>query len=254
MATAPKPGAKPVAIPKSGYEKWLDTIKSAEGNAAWDSLDCDIQETVNAYNAHLSGKAGYLPLDWLMIKAMAWVETGAASAHWADRPMQIGNKGDPGLDALLDGKEGGDLIMPPAIQKSLTADLAGKNPKYNIQAGIGYLLMKTAKFGYETVYDSDQKIYEIEVRNGDSFYKIAKENGTVVKVLESMNPGVGALRLRMKLRYRKATVQKAIQGWATISTSFIAKQYNGNRDPEYSKKLDYVLEIFKKRKLTPCPK
>lgn len=142
--------------------------------------------------------------------------------------------------------------MPPTIAKDLTVNLAATNPEANFQAGIGYLLMRLAKFGYETVYDPSNKEYKVRVKRNDSLFKIAKENGTTVKVLESMNPGIGLLRLDMELRYRKAAVEKAIQGWLPVNTTNIAQKYNIG-DPEYSRKLDFVLPILKNRPFIVCP-
>ena len=59
--------------------------------------------------------------------------------------MQIGNPGDPGLKALLGNKEGGELIVPLFIPR-LTEALAGMTPQSNIRSGVGYLLMRMAKF------------------------------------------------------------------------------------------------------------
>ena len=94
------------APPKSGLEKWQDGLNTAVGNAQWNAWDCEIQLAVNEYNRHLAGTAGYVPLDWQLIKAMLWVETGADNAEWKTKPMQIGVPGDPGLASFLSDKEG----------------------------------------------------------------------------------------------------------------------------------------------------
>jgi hypothetical protein len=105
---------------KSGFEKWKDDIAKAVGDARWDSHDCEIRVAVGEFNRHLNGVAGYSPLDWQIIKAMVWTESGAAHAEWHTKPMQIGVPGDPGLASFLSGKEGGDLILPAGWKGKLT--------------------------------------------------------------------------------------------------------------------------------------
>lgn len=94
------------APPRTGFEKWQDGMRAAATDASWNAWDCEIQRVATLYNRHLSGTAGYVALDWQMVKAMVWVETGAHHPEWKTRPMQIGNAGDPGLASFLSGKEG----------------------------------------------------------------------------------------------------------------------------------------------------
>ncbi|MET1530396.1 peptidoglycan-binding protein [Burkholderia sola] len=158
-----------VQVPsKTGFEKWQDGIDKAVGDTRWDSWDCEIRMAVDEYNRHLSGIAGYRPLDWQLIKAMLWVESGAADSEWNSKPMRIGVSGDPGLASLLSGNEGGDLILPPAWKGQLTMGSVRSMPAHNIRAGIGYLLMKTAHYEYRSVSNADVKIYEVIVKPGDS--------------------------------------------------------------------------------------
>ncbi|MFH5252883.1 peptidoglycan-binding protein, partial [Burkholderia semiarida] len=71
---------------------------------------------------------------------MIWTETGGPTkTAWRLNPMQIGNPGDPGLAALLSGKEGGELVMPPELQRVLTVLSAASSPQMNIRAGVAYL-------------------------------------------------------------------------------------------------------------------
>ncbi len=130
-----------VAKNKTGFEKWQDGINKAVNNSKWDYWDCEIQRTVMAYNRHLARSAGYVSLNWKLIKAMVWVEMGANHSEWCFRPMQIGVKGDPGMKSFLFGKEGGALILPPVWKTILTADSVRTNPENNIRAGVGYLLI-----------------------------------------------------------------------------------------------------------------
>ena len=90
--------------PKTPFEKWKDTINAARSDSSWNEYDNIIQQTVSAYNTHLAESPAFTRLDWKVIKAMVWTESGGPSnPAWKARPMQIGNQGDPGLDALLSG-------------------------------------------------------------------------------------------------------------------------------------------------------
>ena len=238
--------------PKSGYEKWQDDIDGAAGDAKWHSYDCEIQMAVNEFNHHLSGQSGYRPLDWQLIKAMMWVESGAAKPEWKSRPIQIGNHGDPGLRALLSGKEGGDLILPPSWQGRLTTGSVGTIPSYNIRAGSGYLLMKMANFAIKSVPDADTKTYDITVKAGDSLDKIAGAQGSTVEMMKKLNPTAHVLRVGQVLKYQKATKKKVITGWKPVTTSSIATYYNGGGDSMYAKKLDYALSVIRKGAAAVC--
>jgi LysM repeat protein len=208
---------------------------------------------VNEYNRHLSGTAGYMPLDWQMIKAMVWVETGANNSEWNSKPMQIGVVGDPGMTSLLSGKEGGDLILPPALKGRLSTGSVRAIPAHNIRAGVGYLLMRLANFEYRSLLGADSKVYEVAVKPGDSLDKIAKVQGSTVDTLRKLNPTAAVLRPGQVLKYPKASVQRVISGWKTFSTLSITLRYNSmRRDPNYAKKLDYALLLVRKAKAALC--
>jgi LysM domain len=240
--------------PKTGFEKWKDTIDAAAGDPRWDGHDCEIRAVVNEFNLHLRGQAGFVALDWQLMKAMAWVESGALHAEWSRKPMQIGVVGDPGLASFLGGKEGGDLILPPAWRKRLTTATARTLPAHNLRAGIGYLLMRLASFDFRSVDDADTRIYEVKVKPGDSLDRIAKAQGTTVEVLRKFNPDAsGILRPGQVLKYRKASIRQVIISWRVASTTTIALRYNGGGDPNYAAKLEYVLPRIRARKAVACP-
>ncbi|MBP1206221.1 hypothetical protein JOD97_004294 [Duganella sp. 1411] len=230
---------------RSSYEKWQETIAASLKNPQWHSYDSDLQRIVSTFNRHLSGKGGYFPLDWHLIKAIIWTESGGPQQPaWRNNPMQIGNVGDPGLAALLSGKEGGDLIMPTDLKRTLTTTSVRSSAQMNISAGIAYLLMRMARFDIATVPDDkDQKVYEVVVTTGDSLEKIARTNGSTVDTLKKLNPGTSILKLGHTLKYRKASIQKVIVGWDMVTTSAIAKRYNVG-DPAYAKKLNYCLAVM----------
>ena len=236
---------------KSGFEKWQDTIDSAADSAEWDVYDCDIKKAVIEFNTHLASTQGYKPLDWQIVKAMAWVETGAASPSWKSNPMQIGVPGDPGLGALLGGKEGGDLILPPDLKVTLTVATATTMPAFNIRAAIGYLLMRAANFAIKNVSDADTKTYEVKVKPGDSFDKLSGECGTTVETFRKLNPTARILHPGDVLKYQKAALRKVITGWKSLTTASIATLYNVG-DSAYAKKLDYALGVLQQKKDMVC--
>jgi len=207
---------------------------------------------VNEYNRHLSGTAGYRSLDWRLVKAMIWVETGADNSEWNSKPMRIGVAGDPGMTSFLSGHEGGDLILPPAWKGRLTTGSVRTIPAHNIRAGIGYLLMRMADYEYRSVLGADSKVYEIAVKPGDSLDKIAKAQGSTVDTLRKLNPTAAVLRPGQVLKYQKASVQRVITSWRHMSTTLMAQRYNGGGDPNYAKKLDYTLSLVRKGRVVLC--
>lgn len=98
--------------------------------------------------------------------------------------MQIGNKYDTAYPVLLSGGEGSDIIM----SKALITDLAaGKinTPAVNVQAAMAYLYTRMAKYEYRSVRNAGAVVPSvIKVKPGDTFSKIAKQNGTTVDELK----------------------------------------------------------------------
>jgi len=247
-----KPQAKPAAKPKTDFERWQDYVNgSTQHPDQWNGYDCDIRSAVTEYNRYLMGNAGYQPLDWQMVKAMVWVETGPGSEAWPNKPMQIGNLGDPGLNTLLRGEEGSNLILPPAIRTRLNAALARTVPAWNIRAGIGYLLTRLAKFDVQSVRDADDKVYEVTVKAGDSLDKIASAQGSTLVEMRALNPNAAVLKPGQVLKYRKAAMRKVITGWRPVTTQNIAVLYN-HGDAAYIRKLDYVLTLIPNAGTAAC--
>jgi LysM repeat protein len=234
-------------------QKWMDGIDRAAGDPAWDIHDKEIQAAVAEFNQHLLGTTGYQALEWRFIKAMIWVESGAGSPAWKTSPIQIGNPGDPGLSSLLSGKEGGELILPPQVQSTLTPLLATTMAAHSIRAGIGYLLMKLANFAFQNVADADTAVYEITVKSGDSLDKIARAHGTTIETLKKMNPAAQVLKPGQVLKYHKAAIKKVIIGWKQVTTANIAVYYNGGGDSSYAAKLDYALSVIRGTKVPAKP-
>jgi hypothetical protein len=232
---------------KSGFDRWKDTIDTALTDRRWHEYDCDIQQVVDEFNRYLADTAGFRALDWRIVKAMIWTETGGPkNPAWRSNPMQIGNPGDPGLRALLFGDEGGDLVLPPEMKKRLIGTNIRGNPAMNMRAGVGYLLMRLAHYRIGTVQDpSDSNVYTLEVRRGDSYATLARANGTTVDTLKRLNHGAAPLGPGQTLRYQKASVGKKIASWDLPTSQRIAIRYNVG-DKEYSTKLDYCLTVIRK--------
>src|SRR3954447_7508439 len=97
--------------------KWLDTVGGARTDRRWDGYDTAIKAEVVAYNVRFASSPGYTAVDWLLVKAMVWVESGGPdSPAWNARVLQIGNKGDPAYDALRRGAEGTALVAPDDLK------------------------------------------------------------------------------------------------------------------------------------------
>jgi hypothetical protein len=234
---------------KGHYELWQNTIDGALTDSRWHDYDCDIELIVSQFNRHLAGTAGFIPLDWRLIKAMVWTESGGPDNRaWRDNPVQIGNPGDPGLAALFSRNEGGALVIPPELQGKLTIASARFSPQMNISAGVAYLLMRLAMYGFDDVADEhDKRTYNVLVKSGDNLEKIAKANGTTVAMLRKCNHGTLALSPGQSLNYQKSSTCKIIRRWTAASATSIARLYNVG-DPAYAKKLTYCLTVMQKNK------
>lgn len=155
------------------------------------------------------------------------------------------------MRALFSHSEGGDLIIPPVFKPELTAASAATKPLMNVKAGVAYLLMRSAIFGYKTFLQGTISNYK--VLPGDSFAKIAQRQHSTAETLQRLNPGVKTLHPKELIKFQAAVTKKVITGWSPITTATIASRYN-TRDPDYAKKLDYCLAVMKKANRTvKCP-
>ena len=246
---------------KDGINKAYESVKATAQKCAknksggcqvdaWNKWDEEIRTTVNAFNDYLSATTpNFRSLDWRYIKAMLWTESGAKDKAWDSRPMQFGNRGDKGKVELLSPdpikKIEYELIVPKKYRTNLDTGA------HNIHQGVAYLFKKLANFDFKLIYDPDPTTYFITVKQGDTLAKIAKANNTDIEILKNMNPEVvNPLNLKpnMKLKYRKGARKRVITGWKDISTMSTAKNYNGNGDPTYCARLNYVLQLLRKDK------
>jgi hypothetical protein len=240
-------------LAEEDFQRWKRGIDQSSGDPEWDQYDCVIQETVFAFNRHLSGTPRYKSLDWKLIKAMIWVESGANSPDWKSNPMQMGKFGDPGLDDLLAPAKGGEIILTPGMRAGLTPFGVRNDPLQNIRAGIGYLLMRAARFDWVQRVDArDAYSHEYVVRPGDSLDRIARQHGTTVEVLRDMNMLSGVLQPGQRLKYRKASREKMIVDWRSLNFASIAALYNGPGDNTYERKLAYAMTALVKKEGRQC--
>ena len=239
--------------PGIDFETWRDGISQAPGDPAWHYWDSEILLAVDAYNRHLAATAGYRPLSWTLIKAMLWVDTGAGHGEWRTRPMQIGSRGDKSLTTFLSGKEGGELIIPPAWKLLLLSGAVRNRPEYTLRAGIGYLLMRMANFSHQSIAAPDSKVFDVTVKPGDSIAKIARQQSSTPDALLALNPQINPALLRpgQVLKCRKASLRRTITGWRTINADAIARDVNRAGDPHYARKLRYALEMIEKGRDAP---
>ncbi|WP_447741917.1 LysM peptidoglycan-binding domain-containing protein [Variovorax boronicumulans] len=249
LASGPANKRHPTPRLRTGFDSWAEGVDKADDQ--WNAYDCEIRSAVNEYNMHLSRTPGYVPLDWQVVKAMLWVETGAKALAWKSRPMQIGHIEDAGLMALLGDREGGDLVVPPSLRVSLSASSVRAEPVPNIRAGIGYLLMRMATFEFKSLLNADDKVYEVTVKDGDSLERIARAQGSTPEVMKKLNPSAHLLKAGQVLKYQKAAVRKVITGWMPLTPSRIATRYNVG-DPDYARKMDHALPAVRKAKEAVC--
>ncbi len=202
---------------------WKETlaIQLFEGRAPWDVYDNQIQSVVSTYNNFLKDTANFSKivreLDWHIIKALMWVETGAWIPEWKSQPMQIGNPGDPGLNQILNTKSG-RLLLPPEYAR-LTAAEAIIDPIANIKAGAGYFLWVFAHFGYIDSPPTTQSSVPPAVRKPDAAHM--------------------ARQRQSPHHYVPKQKIYAITGWKPISLEYVAAHYNGG-DGNYLDKLQFA--------------
>jgi LysM repeat protein len=228
---------------------WTNTVDNGVANASWDAYVATIQTEVQVYNTRFAG-SGYTAVDWKLCKAILWVESGGpTSPAWTKRVMQIGNPGDPAYGTL----KGGGSTVSLIVSTSLASDLQHKSiddPQLNIRAAIAFLFLRMAQFEDKSVIDpAETADHTYTVVPGDNLSAIGRKVGTTVEVLKAMNPGADKMiKPGQVLKYRKAAVRTVIVGWRAFNTANIAQRYNGNGDPNYAEKLNYVLDLFTKLK------
>lgn len=229
-------------------EAWKKDRNEAKTDNSWHEYDDIIKASVNVFNRHLKNTPTFKDLDWKIIKAMIWTETGAKRTEWKTKPMQICVTGDKGLLDLINRKKYSNLIIPNEYRNLLSdTNKIKTNPTYNIRAGIAYLLRRLAKYGENPIDESDKTIYSYKMKK-EIVSNVAARESTSLEVLKNMNPEIknwNSVPEGTILRYRKVKKGLQIIGWKPMNTTSIAANYNGGGDENYAEKLDYCLDIIK---------
>ncbi|HEY0785123.1 MAG TPA: LysM peptidoglycan-binding domain-containing protein [Acidobacteriaceae bacterium] len=230
--------------------RWTATVDDGLKNAEWDKYDETIKREVAGYNQRLGSTTGYTQVDWKLLKAVLWVESGGpTSREWNKKVMQIGNPGDAAYGVLKRGAEGSQMVMSTQLWEDIRKkDIS--DPTLNIRAAVAYVFTRLGKFTEASIEDpSDAFDHTYIVASGDSLWSIAHKVGTTQLSLKARNPGAGkAIHPKQKLVYRRASMQLTVSGWRDFTTANIATYYNGGGDAQYAAKLNYVLDLFKKVK------
>ena len=224
-------------------DKWKATVRAGIDDPAWDEYDGVIKLEISGYAVRFSVALKLPHVDWLLVKAMLWTESGGPSnPSWKTRPLQIGNPGDPAYAVLKSGAEGSARILTPELAQAVRTQI--DDPKVNVKAGIGYLYTRMARFDLQSIVDeADPKVYVHTVKAGENLSRIAAAVGTTVAELERSNPTKRqVLQPTDQLNYRKARMGLVVSGWRPFTSMQIAERYNGGGDPEYAAKLDYLMK------------
>lgn len=243
----------------ASLKRWEDdlVVSVAKEPQPWNEYDNQIHSAVLVFNSYLAGKAFFPPMDWHFIKALVWVESGphAQKDAWHIRPMQIGNGHDDGLGDLLRSPQT-KLVMPPQLRAGLNWANTSTQGRFNIIAGIGYLLLRMANFGivlgpppacdprnYQPV--TDRAI----IGNLDSplsncvMDRFTGDRIPVKRPLTPLNPahfhhprppqGMAAPRV----------AHMSIIGWRMFTPEMVSKRYNGGGDGNYADKLAFAYKL-----------
>lgn len=221
-------------------KSWETAISSeiASDPKPWNDYDTQIQVVCSTYDRHLSGTSGYKPLNWQLIKAITWVETGAAITAWKTAPMQIGVNGDPGLNDLLNTPNG-KMILPPEYTKTLTLSNVPTNGNLNIEAGVGYFLKIMAIFGMQAD----------KTPPGTTSGKPVTASHPAASPPESPQKHLASQKHLAPQKHPAPKKHLAIVGWRAETLQYIAQHYNAG-DANYADKLQYALDIIT-GKVTP---
>ncbi|GGH06950.1 hypothetical protein [Silvibacterium dinghuense] len=219
----------------------------AKNPAPWNSYDAQLQLVTNTYNKFLSGTANYQPIDWQVIKAITWVESGAANAAWQTAPMQIGVNGDPGLRELLTSPTG-KLVLPPEYANMLTVSNVPVNGNLNIEAGVGYVLKITAMFGLQADPPPAPAATPAAPASGaaPAAPPVAPAPVTPAPASAAHKSAPAAHGKSHHPKHPappKVHKHLAIIGWRPRTLQFIAKHYNAG-DGNYADKLQFALDII----------
>ncbi|MDD0813874.1 LysM domain-containing protein [Curvibacter sp. HBC28] len=226
------------------HRPWrMGIMKALDDPTRWGQYDGLIQDLVREFQERLH-PTRMPPLDWHLIKAMLWTETGGEVKHWYTNPMQIGLYDDPGIDVVLGGKEKIDLILPPAARQGLSREAITTDPVFNLRAGLAYLLNRLALSELRTEAAPEAPVVNDVVRPGDTWPRMASRHRSSVDHLHALNPTLNtALQPGQAFRAQCVRTVRVITGWRDFTPETLAL-YNGRGDPMYAQKIRYVVELL----------
>ncbi|MBI5803920.1 LysM peptidoglycan-binding domain-containing protein [Candidatus Pacearchaeota archaeon] len=178
-----------------------------------------------------------------LIKAMIAVESGAPQHRqtaFRYDPMQIASDGNA-RELLANKKENTELIgdfsclerTKNAVPRNGKWDYTGTgmNAELGIFGGIGWLYHKAADYRTRTI--EEPMLLEYEIKECDSFSKIAPNLGTTISTLRKYNPNLKPRRLQIgqKIKYKKARRETFISGFNDFNRTF--PFHNGANNPRY---------------------
>lgn len=218
---------------------------------SWNAYNQDIQSTVSAYNSYLQNTPGFSQLDWHLVKAMVWAETGpyALEHQWEKAPMQSANPGDLGWPDLMRQRDKMQDIVPPSLRSAVAS--ARLTPQNNLAAGIAILLLHAAIWGPKIIVDK-KNVKTVTTQKNDSLYAIARRLGITEQVLKDMkNSGtrLDPLRPGMVLKYAPAKTVIAITGWRSISPQSTYALYNHHPGSGYGEKVQFLYDLIKRNNI-----
>jgi LysM repeat protein len=229
-------------------KRWTSTIDTGKFEPNARVYDSTLQQHVGDYNRRLGAISGYVTVDWKLMRAVVWVESGGPKTlAWTGRVMHIGSSGDPRLSAVKSGEGATSVIVPQTTRDRLaSADARTINePFFNIEVGIAYLWLRMCKSEVGTIID-DPTVYSHTLASGETASSVAQKNGTTVEDIRATNPGLNIDRLSPGdvLRFHKARTGRKITGWYAFTPDNIASRCNVG-DLDYAEKLRYVMEALK---------
>jgi hypothetical protein len=205
------------------FKRWLRGLEDAKVNAEWDVYDTHIQRLVSRYNDYLSGKGGYVPIHWHIIKAMIWTETGAEIDDWKHAPMQIGVRTDPGMHDLLTNPNRKLVVLSDLWQHFTTAKIKS-DPYVNIEAGTSLLFLRMAHFGLVDAPESNKENSSLLLQSKTS-YSLQRSHPTILHQTHHPKKVMGII------------------GWRPFTPAMIFMRYNGG-DGCYAHKLGCCLVLI----------
>ncbi|MFG6447421.1 LysM peptidoglycan-binding domain-containing protein [Roseateles sp. BYS180W] len=229
---------------------WREGVALAlDSPGEWMAYDGTIKKLVQLVNERLGGSSKLPKLDWHLIRAMLWTETGAKHPQWRTKPMQIGVVGDAGMGVVLAGAENVGLVADAELRANLSAETVRHQPEANIRAGLIYLLNRMCEA--KSFEEADGAVSEHQVQKGETFDRIGKQVGCSAQWLLKLNGQNARLAVGQVVKVQATRRGRRITAWKAFTPENLQDRYNGNGDERYAKKLRYCLGVMEIMELAP---